>query len=179
MALSGVRWGWTLARKVEDLLGLHREVREALSLVDQRLRALEDRMTRLEARQEQIFTEARNTAAVMAGAVISETVTRITRLEGRTDQIEQQQRRLPPPAATMSQSIPAWIGPVEFGTLGRMVTARCPSDLAPVVQAAGGAWESGAKVWLVDRRGVGPLVRALRQRTDPLFRSAGLVLDQA
>ena len=72
MALSGVRWGWTLARKVEDLLGLHREVREALSLVDQRLRALEDRMTRLEARQEQIFTEARNTAAVMAGAVISE-----------------------------------------------------------------------------------------------------------
>ena len=30
-------------------------------------------------------------------------------------------------AATMSQSIPAWIGPVEFGTLGRMVTVRCPS----------------------------------------------------
>lgn len=64
----------------------------------------------------------------------------------------------------MSQSIPDRIGPVEFGTLGRMVTVRCPSDLAPLVQAAGGAWEPGAKVWLVDRRRMGPLVRTLRRK---------------
>lgn len=96
MALSDIGRAWTLARKVEDLLGLQREVSEGLDLVDQRLRALEDRMTRLESRQEQIFTEARSAATVMASAIVSETVTRITRLEGRVDQMLEQQRRLPP-----------------------------------------------------------------------------------
>lgn len=97
MALSDVGRVWTLARKVEDLLDLQRQVREALGLVDQRLRALEDRMTRLESDQRRTFTEARSAATVMAAGVLTEAVTRITRLEGRTDQIEQEQRRLSPP----------------------------------------------------------------------------------
>jgi hypothetical protein len=52
-------------------------------------------MTELEARQVQIFTEARNAAIVAASGVISDAVTRITRLETRAEQLEQQ--RLPPP----------------------------------------------------------------------------------
>jgi hypothetical protein len=62
---------------------------------DQRLKALEDRMTRIEVRQEQVFTEARNAATVMASGIIADAVTRTTRLEGRADQLEQ--KRLAPP----------------------------------------------------------------------------------
>jgi hypothetical protein len=55
-------------------------------------------MLRLEADERQIVTEARSAATAassqIAGAVISEAVTRITRLEDRTDQLEQ--KRLPP-----------------------------------------------------------------------------------
>jgi hypothetical protein len=43
---------WSLGRKVEDLLALQRTVRESRDAVDSRLRALEDRMTYLEAHQE-------------------------------------------------------------------------------------------------------------------------------
>ena len=87
-----------LARKVEDLCGLQTEVRQSLQVIEERLKALEDRLLRLEAGERQIVTEARSaaTAASMqiAGAVISDAVTRITRLEGRTDQLEQ--KSLPP-----------------------------------------------------------------------------------
>ena len=37
--------------------------------------------------------------------------------------------------------IPAHVGPAEFSTLGAMVAVRCPSDLVPLVQKAGGLWE--------------------------------------
>jgi hypothetical protein len=90
---------WTVARKIEDLLELQRKTREALEKLDARLRAVEDRMTHLEAGQEQLITEAKAAAGVaatgLAGSVISEVVTRITRIEMRQDEI---QRRLPPPA---------------------------------------------------------------------------------
>ena len=43
---------WSLGRKVEDLLALQTKTREALEVVDKRLRILEDRMTQLEARGE-------------------------------------------------------------------------------------------------------------------------------
>jgi hypothetical protein len=33
------------------------------------------------------------------------------------------------------------------------------------------------RVWLVERRRVGPMMRALERTTDPLFRNAGLSLD--
>jgi hypothetical protein len=56
-------------------------------------------MTRLEASQEQLITEAKAAAGVaatgLASSVISDVVTRITRIEMRQDEI---QRRLPPPA---------------------------------------------------------------------------------
>jgi hypothetical protein len=32
-------------------------------------------------------------------------------------------------------------------------------------------------VWLIERRCIGPVVRALERDTDPLFRHAGLLLD--
>jgi hypothetical protein len=90
---------WTVARKIEDLLELQTKTREALEKLDGRLRAVEDRMTRLEAGQKQLITEAKVAASVaatgLASSVVSDAVTRITRLEMRQDDI---QRRLPPPA---------------------------------------------------------------------------------
>jgi outer membrane lipoprotein SlyB len=55
-------------------------------------------MTHLEAGQGQLITEAKAAAGIaatgLAGSVISEVVTRVTRIEMRQDDI---QRRLPPP----------------------------------------------------------------------------------
>jgi hypothetical protein len=94
VALSDIGRLWTLARKLEQLFSLHNKVEVSLQIVDDRLRALEDRMLKLETEQGRVFTEARNAATVMASSVISDAVTRITRLEGWADQIS---RRLPPP----------------------------------------------------------------------------------
>jgi hypothetical protein len=93
MALSDIGRLWTLARKLEQLFSLHGKVEVSLQIVDERLRALEDRMLKLETEQGRVFTEARNAATVMASNVISDAVTRITRLEGWTDQLT---RRFPP-----------------------------------------------------------------------------------
>ena len=61
------------------------------------MRGLEDRMTHLEAGQAQLITEAKAAAGIaatgLAGSVISDVVTRITRIETRQDEI---QRLLPP-----------------------------------------------------------------------------------
>ncbi len=99
MALADFARAWNLIRKVEGLLSLQTEVRLALQALDQRLAVVEERMLRLEAGQAQLVTEARSAATAastaVAGAVISDAVTRITRLEGRAEQLEQ--RLLPPP----------------------------------------------------------------------------------
>jgi hypothetical protein len=99
VAIPSIGRAWKLARQLEDLLGLQTEVRQALQVVNQRLGTLEERMLRLESGQTQLIIEARSAATVaastIAGAVISDAVTRITRLEGRTEQFEQ--RHLPPP----------------------------------------------------------------------------------
>jgi hypothetical protein len=91
---------WTIARKVEDLFALQTKTRLALDMIDDRLKALEDRMTYLEAGQGQLVTEARAAAGAaatgLAGQVISDVVTRVTRIEMRQEDI---QRRLPPPSA--------------------------------------------------------------------------------
>jgi hypothetical protein len=60
---------------------------------------------------------------------------------------------------------------------GRLLALRCPSEFAPLVCKAGAIWEPGSKRWLVERRRIGPLVRNLRCVTDPLFRHAGINLD--
>ena len=39
-------------------------------------------------------------------------------------------------------------------------------------------WEPGSRRWQIERRRMGPLVRALRRATHPLFRQVGMNLDQ-
>jgi hypothetical protein len=94
VALPSIREVWTFLRKAEELLALHKKVETSLELIDGRLRALEDRVLRLETGQGQIFTEARNAATLMASGVISDAITRITRLEVHVQQSEA--RRLAP-----------------------------------------------------------------------------------
>jgi hypothetical protein len=90
---------WTIARKVEDLFEAQTKTRAALEAIERRLKTLEDRMTYLEAGQSQLITEAKAAAGIaatgLAGSVIAEVVTRVTRMEMRQEDI---QKRLPPPA---------------------------------------------------------------------------------
>jgi hypothetical protein len=74
-------------------------------------------------------------------------------------------------------AIPARIGPVEFGTLGRLIAVRCPHDFDHLMRKAGGQWEPGSRRWLVERWRIGPVIRALEAAADPLFRRAGISLD--
>ncbi len=78
---------------------------------------------------------------------------------------------------TTHQVPPASIGPAEFSALSALVAARCPHDLDPLMQHASGLLEPGSRRWLIERRRMGPLIRNLRRTTDPLFRRAGLDLD--
>ena len=77
---------------------------------------------------------------------------------------------------TLSE-IPSHIGPCEFGMLGKLVTVRCPKELAHILRRAGAVWEPGSRRWLVQRRRIGPVIRALERATDPLFRRVGLTLE--
>jgi len=75
---------------------------------------------------------------------------------------------------------PGRVGPAEFSAFaGGLIAVRCPSELAPLIRAAGGEWEPGGRRWLVRRRRLGPLIRKLRRETDLLFRHAGIDLDEA
>jgi hypothetical protein len=66
-------------------------------------------------------------------------------------------------------TLPARVGPVELGKLGKLVTVPdAPSR---------GQWEPGTRQWLVERRRIGPVIRRLERVTDPLFRQAGLTLE--
>lgn len=51
MALNAVSRLWSLARKIEELFTLHTKVEASLQIIDERLKALEDRMLRLEAEE--------------------------------------------------------------------------------------------------------------------------------
>jgi len=46
------------------------------------------------------------------------------------------------------------------------------------MRQVGALWEAGSRRWLVPRRRVNPLIRNLRRATDPLFRQAGIDLDE-
>jgi hypothetical protein len=48
----------------------------------------------------------------------------------------------------------------------------------PLMQRTGGLWEPGSRRWLIPRQRMGPLIRNLRRATDPLFRHAGIDLDE-
>jgi hypothetical protein len=81
------------------------------------------------------------------------------------------------PMAQRPIDIPEHIGPVEFGQLGKQIAVRCPKELAHILQRAGAIWEPGSRRWLIERRRIGPVIRALERATDPLFRHAGIALD--
>ena len=68
---------------------------------------------------------------------------------------------------------PGQIGPCQFGHLGRLVAVPCPGNFAPLTLRAGGQWEPGSRRWLIEPRRIGPLIRALRRDTDPLFAADG------
>jgi hypothetical protein len=74
--------------------------------------------------------------------------------------------------------LPSRIGPCEFSPLGAMVAVRCPHDFDHLMHQAGGQREQGTRRWLVERQRIGPLIRNLRRVTDPLFRHAGIDLDE-
>jgi hypothetical protein len=73
--------------------------------------------------------------------------------------------------------LPARVGSAEFGELGNLVAVRAPRELDGIFQRAGGIWEPGSRRWLIERRRIGPVIRALRTATDPLFRKSGISLD--
>jgi hypothetical protein len=58
-----------------------------------------------------------------------------------------------------------------------MVALRCPRKLAHIVERAGGVWDPDTRRWLIRRKRMGTLIRALEAATDPLFRRAGVSLD--
>jgi hypothetical protein len=70
--------------------------------------------------------------------------------------------------------VPSRIGPVEFGALGGWISVRCPKDYDILMRRAGGQWEPGTRRWLIERRRIGPVIRALERSVDPLFRAVGL-----
>ncbi len=88
---------WAVARTAEELLSLQRKTKDSFEAIEARLRAIEDRMTHLEAAQSQLVASAKAAASVaaagVAGSVISDVVTRVTRIEMRQ---ENSQGRLPP-----------------------------------------------------------------------------------
>jgi hypothetical protein len=72
--------------------------------------------------------------------------------------------------------VPSRIGPVEFGALGGWISVRCPKDYDTLMRRAGGQWEPGTRRWLIERRRIGPVIRALKRSVDPLFRAVGLTV---
>jgi hypothetical protein len=79
--------------------------------------------------------------------------------------------------ARRQPDLPAHVGPCELGELGNQVAVRCPRELAHILQRAGAVWEPGSRRWLVQRRRIGPVIRALEAATDLLFRRAGIRLE--
>jgi len=101
MALSSVGKLWKLARNVEDLFALNERISKSLEAIHERLDVIEKNIIRMDAEQQQVISEAKAAAtaaaAAVAGAVISDNVTRITRMESRFDQLEQHVKALPAP----------------------------------------------------------------------------------
>ena len=73
--------------------------------------------------------------------------------------------------------LPSHVGPCEFGHLGKLIAVRCPREFDALMRNAGGQWEAGSRRWLIERRGIGPVIRALQRQSDSLVRQAGVNLD--
>jgi hypothetical protein len=95
---SSLRQLWVIGLKIDEVVNLQAKTGASLLAIQTRLGGLEDRMTHLEAGQERLVTEAKAAAGAAASGVattiISDVVTRVTRIEMRQ---EEAQRRLPPP----------------------------------------------------------------------------------
>ena len=104
MALPSFPQLWSLGRRIEDLFKFQSEAKGAFGdiaarfdalerVLGDRLRHAEDRLTRLEAEQSHIISEARSAATgaatMIASAVISDAITRVTRVEEGIRRIEQ------------------------------------------------------------------------------------------
>jgi hypothetical protein len=74
--------------------------------------------------------------------------------------------------------VPRQVGLCRFGRLGAWITVHCPRELDQLMRAADGTWDPAARRWLLRPHRIGPVLRALRRRTDPLFRQADLDLDR-
>jgi hypothetical protein len=101
MAIPSVQTVLRFARRLDELLALDDKFDEALSALDQRLRGIEDRLTRLEAQHDRIVTEARSAATaastMVAGGIIAEVVTRLTRAEQKLEAVGQTTTGTAPP----------------------------------------------------------------------------------
>ena len=51
-------------------------------------------------------------------------------------------------------------------------------EVFPAHAGMSGMWEPGARLWCIEPRRIGPVLRQLRRATDPLFRQAGIDLDE-
>lgn len=78
---------WRFLRKLEELFELHSEMRQTFELMASRMEHLEARITRMEADRAGLLVEVRaattGVATSMAVSVLSDAITRITRLEDR------------------------------------------------------------------------------------------------
>jgi hypothetical protein len=75
-------------------------------------------------------------------------------------------------------TLPHQVGPCQIAWLGSLVAIRCPKDLDRIVGRTAATWEPGSGRWLVSPSRAAKLVPKLRRATDPLFRKAGMSLDQ-
>jgi len=60
--------------------------------------------------------------------------------------------------------LPHYIGPCEFGRFGGWITVRCPCDLDPLMQLAGGLWDPAGGRWCITPRRIGAVIYALSAR---------------
>jgi hypothetical protein len=85
VALPALGQLFKFARDTQDIYKLHETVKDLIAALDARVRAVEDRVLRMEAEQGQIVSEAKSAATgaakMIASAVISDAVTRVTRVE--------------------------------------------------------------------------------------------------
>jgi hypothetical protein len=117
MALPALGQIFKFARDTQDLYKLHETVKATIMALDGRLRAVEDRLIHLAAEQGRIVTEAKSaavgTATMIAGAVISDAVTRVTRIEEEISRLSARNGMLALPGdGTLRSTVPL----SDFGT---------------------------------------------------------------
>lgn len=92
----------TLVRRVDRLFESQDKTKDAILLIEQRLRVIEDRLLTLASKEDQLITEARSAASaaatMMYSAALNDLVTRLTRVEV---QLETMSKSMPPASTPM------------------------------------------------------------------------------